>query len=42
MVFHGLSLVGCDSDVVSRFYWHGAQVHAEGCGRFPRETSEKE
>jgi hypothetical protein len=42
MVFHAFSLVGCDSDVVSRFYWHSAQVHAEGCGGFPRETSQKE
>lgn len=30
------------NDVVPRFYWHSAQVHAEGCGGFPCETSEKE
>jgi hypothetical protein len=42
MGFHGFSLVGCGSDVVTRFYWHGAQVHAEGCGGLPCKTSEKE
>jgi len=42
MGFIGFALVACGSDVVPRFYWHSAQVHAEGCSGLPCETSEKE
>jgi hypothetical protein len=42
MGFIGFALVAYGSDVIARFYWHGAQVYAEGCGGLPCETSEKE
>jgi hypothetical protein len=42
MGFIGFALVSYGSDVVPRFYWHGAQVHAEGCSGLPCETIEKE
>jgi len=42
MGFIGFALVAYGSDVVPRFYWHGAQVHAERCGGLPCETGEKE
>jgi len=42
MGFIGFALVAYGSDVVPRFYWHSAQMHAEGCSGLPCETSEKE